>query len=112
MCTDTIVDTTALTATPTWTYDLRDVSVCTDPYCSGVPRPLPRIADATFECSLDGGAFVACNWNYPTTPASFTAPPLDDGSHSLTVRGTTGSKSDSVDSGSPSTPTPKPRSPS
>jgi hypothetical protein len=96
VCTATVEDTTALTATPSWTYDLRDVSVCSDPWCSGVPRPLPRIADATFECSLDGGAFVACNSNYPTTPASFTAPRLDDGSHSLAVRGTSGGNSDSV----------------
>jgi hypothetical protein len=96
VCTATIEDTTALTNTPTWTYDLRDVSVCSDPYCSGVPRPLPRIADATFGCSLNGGAFVACDSSYPTTPGSFTAPSLDDGRHSLTVRGTTGGKSDSV----------------
>jgi hypothetical protein len=95
-CTTTIEDTTALTATPTWTYDLRDRSVCSDQYCYGVPRPLPRIADATFECSLDGGAFVACNATYPTTPASFTAPPLDDGRHSLTVHGSTGGKTVSV----------------
>ena len=89
MCTDTIQDTTALTSTPTWTYELRDTSVCSDRYCTGVPRPLPRISDATFECSLDGGTFVACNGSYPTAPASVTAAPLADGAHRLGVRATT-----------------------
>ena len=64
------MDTTALTATPTWTYDMRDPSVCPDRYCTGVSLPLPPITDATFECSIDGGVFVACNGSYPTTPAS------------------------------------------
>ena len=97
VCTDTIEDTTALTSTPTWTYELRDVSVCSDQFCSGVPRPLPRIVDATFECSLDAGTFVACNGSYPTTPASFTAAPLADGAHRLAVRGTTATRTVSVD---------------
>ena len=34
---------------------------------------------ATFQCSLDGGAFAAC-------AASFKTPPVKDGNHTLTVR--------------------------
>jgi MYXO-CTERM domain-containing protein len=44
-------------------------------------------SSVTYECKLDGGAWAPCNASVPTS-ATYTTPPLGDGTHTLTVRST------------------------
>jgi hypothetical protein len=83
---DTVGNVDATPATRTWTVDTvaPDTTLLTGP--SGTVTDTTGDftfsspdATATFECKIDGGAFVAC-----TTP--FSTPALADGSHTFTVR--------------------------
>jgi hypothetical protein len=78
----------------TWTIDTVPpvTTIATQP-ASPSPNPTGTFtftnteSSVTYECKLDSGAWAPCNAAVPTT-ASYTTPPLGDGTHTLTVRST------------------------